>query len=43
MCILHCSQQRAYALTNLRVRLQTVQNLFIADPVDFHRGSLLWR
>jgi hypothetical protein len=41
--ILHCSQQRAYALTNLQVRLQTLQNPFVADLVDFHGGSLFWR
>jgi len=41
--ILYCSQQRAYALTYLRVRLQTLHNLFVADLIDFHRGSLLWR
>jgi len=29
--ILYCSQQQAYALTNLRVRLQTLHNLFVAD------------
>jgi hypothetical protein len=39
--VLYCSQQRAYPLTNLRVRLKALQNFLVADLLDFHDNWLL--